>query len=96
VLIIEDTDIAAMSLVAGETWDVRTMIICEAAPPDQPDGERLTRTSAAQSLNRLGRRGVRLVEFEGHETDPHTPGLFASLPPHNSDPMDIISLHPPD
>jgi hypothetical protein len=92
VLIVDDTDVVAMSLVAGEMWDGRTMIICEAARPDQPDGESLVRAAAAQSLDRLGRRGVRLVEFEGHAIDPHVPGLFASFPPHDSDPMDVIEL----
>jgi GNAT superfamily N-acetyltransferase len=95
VLIVEATEIVAMSLVGDETWDGRTMIICETARPDQPDGARLVRVAAAQSLGRLRHRGVRLVEFEGHTTDPHTPGLFASFPPHNSDPMDIIKLHRP-
>jgi GNAT superfamily N-acetyltransferase len=93
VLIIQDAEIAAMSLVAGEIREGRTMVICEAARPNQPGGELLVRTAAGQSLDRLRHRGIRLVEFEGHSTDPHIPGLFASFPPHDSDPMDVISLH---
>jgi hypothetical protein len=38
---------------------------------------------------------IRLVEFEGHDSDAHIPGLIASFPPHDADPMDIVRLHRP-
>jgi GNAT superfamily N-acetyltransferase len=93
VLILDGDAIVAMSLVGGEPLWGRRMILCEASRPDQPGGALLVRAAAARSLERLGHRGIRLAEFEGHSTDPHIPGLFASFPPHRSDPMDIISLH---
>jgi GNAT superfamily N-acetyltransferase len=95
-LVVDRTDVVAISLVAGEVWDGRTMVICETTRSDQPDGDRLVRAAAARSLDRLGRRGVRLVEFEGHDSDAHIPGLIASFPPHDADPMDIVRLHRPN
>lgn len=87
--------IVAFSLVSPDAWDGRTMIVSETVEPDQPGGTDLLKATVAASLAVLARRNVHRVELEGHTTDPHSPALVASLPPGDSDPMDILELRPP-
>lgn len=88
-------DIVALSLVTPDAWDGRTMIISETVRKDQPDGDRLLRSTVAASLHVLAQREIRRVELEGHTTDVHSPALVQSLPPGGGDPMDILKLTPP-
>jgi GNAT superfamily N-acetyltransferase len=87
--------VVALSLVTPDAWDGRTMIVSETVHEDQPDGDRLLRSTAAASLSRLAARGHDRVELEGHSADAHSPQLVRSLPPAGGDPMDVLKLLPP-
>jgi GNAT superfamily N-acetyltransferase len=84
--------LVAFSLVSPDGWQGRTFVVSETVDPEQPDGEALLLATVAASVRALDRRGLRLVELEGHSTDPHSPTLVRSLPPGGGDPMDIVEL----
>ncbi len=71
------------------------MIVSETVQVDQADGDALLAATVAGSLEALAERGIRLVELEGHTTDPHSPALVASLPTIGADPMDMVRLDLP-
>ena len=87
--------VVAFSLVSPDGWQGRTFIVSETVDPEQSDGDTLLIATVAASVRALGRRGIRLVELEGHSTDPHSPALLRSLPPDGGDPMEIIELTRP-
>ena len=91
----ETGTVVAFSLVTPDGWQGRTFVVSETVDPEQPDGEALLLATVAASVRALGRRGLRLVELEGHSTDPHSPTLVRSLPPGGGDPMDIVELTRP-
>lgn len=88
-------EIVAFSLVTPDAWDGRTMIVAETVKQSQLNGVELLKATVAASLRALAQRGAHRVEMEGHTTDPHLPGLVASLPPAGGDPMDILKLAAP-
>ncbi|GAA3633169.1 GNAT family N-acetyltransferase [Microlunatus ginsengisoli] len=88
----EPGTVVAFSLVTPDGWQGRTFVVAETADPAQPDGDALLTATVAASIRALARRGTRLVELEGHATDPHSPALARSLPPGGSDPMEIVEL----
>jgi len=90
-----DGDIVAFSLVTPDAWQGRSMIVSETVQVDQADGDALLAATVAGSLEALAERGIRLVELEGHTTDPHSPALVASLPTIGADPMDMVRLDLP-
>ena len=86
----------AFSLVSPNGWQGRTYVVSETVHPDQADGDALLIATVAASLRALADRGIRLVELEGHSTDPHSPALVRSLPPGGGgDPMLIVELSRP-
>lgn len=87
--------IVAFSLVSLNAWDGRTFIVAETVHHDQADGSQLLKATVAASLSALAEREIHRVQLEGHTTDPHIPDLVASLPPGDSDPMEILRLDPP-
>jgi GNAT superfamily N-acetyltransferase len=87
--------VVAFSLVTPDGWQGRTFVVSETVDPVQPDGDALLTATVAASVRALGGAGIRLVELEGHSTDPHSPALVRSLPPGGGDPMDVVELTRP-
>lgn len=85
-------DPVALSLVTSGTWQGRRMLVSQTVREDQPDGATLVAAAVASTLHHLGGTGVRLVELEGPDADPHLASLHADLPPHQADPMDLLRL----
>ncbi|RCK68919.1 GNAT family N-acetyltransferase [Desertihabitans brevis] len=88
-------EVLAFCLVSAQQWEGRTLAVSETAAPDQEDGVAFLEAAVARTLLRLGARGVRRVELEGHSDDPHFPVLVAGLPEHDADPMDLLALRRP-
>ncbi|KQV77315.1 hypothetical protein ASC64_00185 [Nocardioides sp. Root122] len=86
--------VVALSLVFAEpSEDGIVRILAETPRPDEPDGLHLVAAAIARTLTLLASRGVRLVEMEGRTFDPHLPDVFATFPPHTSNPMSVVRLH---
>ena len=68
-------------------------MLAETPRVDEPSGTPLVAAAIARTLDVLARRGVAGVELEGRTFDPHLPTVFASFPPHVSNPMSVVRLH---
>ena len=81
-------NITGIGLVYPDVWDNRTFAIIETVAPDTPDGTRINEALVAAVLD----AAPTLVEFEGHESDPHVDVLH-SLPTPTADPLTILIHH---
>ena len=91
-LVLREGRIVALSLVFRPEEGSTTRILAETTRVVEPDGSQLVAGAIAGTLDVLGRRGVALVELEGRTFDPHLPAVFASFPPHASNPMSVVRL----
>ncbi|HET9647601.1 MAG TPA: hypothetical protein VFP34_05145 [Microlunatus sp.] len=87
--------LVAFSLVTPDGWPGRTFIVSGTVDPGHRDGDVRLIATVADSVWALDRRGIRLVELEGHSTDPHSPALVRSVPPDGGDPVEIVELTRP-
>ncbi|MGO1972487.1 MAG: GNAT family N-acetyltransferase [Propionibacteriaceae bacterium] len=61
---------------------------------DEPDGMEVFAACLARTLTELDRAGVRAVEFDGHDDDPHFAPLINELPWQSSDPCALLQWRP--
>ncbi len=76
---IVDGDIVALSLVYRDSTP--PILTAETTSRAASDGERLVEASVRRSLDVLAGRGIDLVTFDGHVTDPHFLPVWARLAP---------------
>ena len=74
---------------ARVAWDGRTFIVAETVLADEPRGDQLVAAVAAAMLDQLARQHYALVEFEGHDSDPHI-DIIKSIPALRHDPLTIL------
>lgn len=85
---LHDQRIVALGFVSGQ-WDGRTFIIAETVLADEPRGDQLVAAVTAAMLRELARQDYALVEFEGHDIDPHI-DIIKSIPAVRHDPLTIL------
>ena len=85
---LHDQRIVALGFVSGQ-WDGRTFIIAETVLADEPRGDQLVAAVTAAMLRELARQDYALVEFEGHDVDPHI-DIIKSIPAVRHDPLTIL------
>ena len=86
---LHDQRIVALGFVSGQAWDGRTFIIAETVLADEPRGDQLVASLTAAILGELARQHHALVEFEGHDSDPHI-DIIKSIPALRHDPLTIL------
>jgi hypothetical protein len=89
VFAVEGGEIVASGFVSLDVWDGRNFAIVGTTQPTHPEGGHLVGAVAAALLQRLARSKVRLVEFEGHDIDPHI-SVLTSIPRASADPLTIL------
>lgn len=68
-------------------------VVAETARPDQPHGRTLVAAVLADCLQRLAAAGVRVLEIDGHESDPHLAPVLLSLPARTpADPLMLVEV----
>lgn len=61
---------------------------------DEPDGEEVFAACLARTLAEVDRSGIRAVEFDGHDDDPHFAPVINQLPWQSSDPCTLLLWRP--
>jgi len=74
-----DGEIVALALVYGDSTP--PILTAETTTRHTADGERLVEACVRRSLDVLGDRGVDLVTFDGHVSDPHFLPVWIRLAP---------------
>ena len=85
---LHDHRIVALGFVSGQ-WDGRTFIIAETVLADEPRGDQLVAAVTAAMLRELARQDYALVEFEGHDIDPHI-DIIKSIPAVRNDTLTML------
>jgi hypothetical protein len=86
---LHDQRIVTLGSVSGPAWDGRIFIIAETVLADEPRGDQLVASVTAAILGELARQHFALVEFEGHDSDPHI-DIIKSIPALRHDPLTIL------
>jgi hypothetical protein len=68
---IRDGRIVGIAVVNPEAWDGRTFLLTETTRADEPAGHAVVAALVSRALPALAEAGFALVEFEGHDNDPH-------------------------
>ena len=66
-------------------------VVAETVRRGQPLGVQLIEAVVCHVLREAGRRGA-LVEFDGHETDPHLYPVLLALPHSRANPVDLFEF----
>ena len=90
---LHDERIVALGFVSGQGWDGRTFVGAETVLADEWRGDQLVASVTAAMLRELARQHYALVEFEGHDSDPHI-DIIKSIPTLRYDPLTISSPQP--
>jgi hypothetical protein len=86
---LHDQRIVALGFVSGPAWDGRTFIVAETVLADESRGDQVVASVTAAILGELARQHYALVEFEGHDSDPHI-DVIKSIPALRHDPLTIL------
>lgn len=88
---VDRDQIAALGLVARETWQGRTFLTAETVLPEIDNGDAVVASVIAAVLRRLTELGCRLLEFDNHLSDTHI-NVHTSVPQIGADPLTILVI----
>lgn len=82
----------AAAVFAFAEPDGSVSLVAETQRRDEADGTGLLGAALARSLTALAERGLRCVELDGHDDDPHLAPLLAGLPVATTSPLLLVEL----